>query len=139
AYAYGWFFNVEPIAGVTPIHNMLDDLKRPVPRELLPGLSRRPLPAGAGPSASSSLRASAHRFDGSALAYALRAHAGQVASTTSPALRAPAGSGLSQATTDVMVGGLGPGAMKLASELLEPMGMNLMQAGGGGQASKLPG
>ena len=29
AYAYGWFFNVEPIAGVTPIKNMLDDLKRP--------------------------------------------------------------------------------------------------------------
>ncbi|MEM9692407.1 MAG: SpoIVB peptidase S55 domain-containing protein, partial [Myxococcota bacterium] len=44
AYAYGWMFNVEPVAGVTPIANMLSDLKRPVPRELLPGFPRRPLP-----------------------------------------------------------------------------------------------
>ena len=36
AYAYGWFFNVEPIAGVTPIKHMLDDMKRPVPKVLAP-------------------------------------------------------------------------------------------------------
>ena len=36
AYAYGWFFNVEPIAGVTPIRNMLNDLRAPVPKQLWP-------------------------------------------------------------------------------------------------------
>src|SRR5215207_8372194 len=31
AYAYGWTFGSEPIAGVTPIGNMLDDMARPLP------------------------------------------------------------------------------------------------------------
>ena len=34
AYAYGWTFGREPVAGVTPIRNMLDDLERPVPKEV---------------------------------------------------------------------------------------------------------
>src|SRR5262249_35172624 len=29
AYAYGWLFGSEPIAGVTPIKSMLDELNRP--------------------------------------------------------------------------------------------------------------
>src|SRR4029077_9162493 len=36
AYAYGWLFGVEPIAGVTPIRAMLEDQARPVPRVILP-------------------------------------------------------------------------------------------------------
>ena len=31
AYAYGWSFGAEPVAGVTPIENMIDDLERPIP------------------------------------------------------------------------------------------------------------
>ena len=31
AYAYGWSFGSEPVAGVTPIRNMLDELARPLP------------------------------------------------------------------------------------------------------------
>ena len=31
AYAYGWQFGSEPIAGVTPIQSMLDELARPLP------------------------------------------------------------------------------------------------------------
>ena len=31
AYAYGWTFGREPVAGVTPIRSMLDDLERPLP------------------------------------------------------------------------------------------------------------
>src|SRR5215471_11714298 len=31
AYAYGWQFGAEPIAGVTPIRSMLDELARPLP------------------------------------------------------------------------------------------------------------
>ncbi len=31
AYAYGWSFGSEPVAGVTPIRNMLDEMARPLP------------------------------------------------------------------------------------------------------------
>lgn len=31
AYAYGWTFAREPVAGVTPIENMLGELDRPIP------------------------------------------------------------------------------------------------------------
>ena len=43
AYAYGWLFGVEPIAGVTAIKSMLEDQARPVPRTLFPR-SGGPLP-----------------------------------------------------------------------------------------------
>jgi hypothetical protein len=34
AYAYGWSFGKEPVAGVTPIQSMLEDLARPLPKSL---------------------------------------------------------------------------------------------------------
>ncbi|HOU90563.1 MAG TPA: SpoIVB peptidase S55 domain-containing protein, partial [Polyangiaceae bacterium] len=46
AYAYGWTFGTEPVAGVTPIRNMLDDLARPLP-DSIDGWPLRPLPARA--------------------------------------------------------------------------------------------
>jgi hypothetical protein len=158
AYAYGWFFSVEPIAGVTPIHNMLDDLKRPIPPALLPANGGSPLPPGArnsmgqrnsgqrnpGQRGSGSAHGGTpspvaqHRFNGKALDYDLRKHASQVAERTAPALRPPSSMGLRPATTDVMVGGLGPAAFKLASEILEPIGMTMVQAGGGGGTRAIP-
>ena len=143
AYAYGWFFNVEPIAGVTPIHNMLDDLARPIPRALLPANGGSPLPPGARNSMGSGRGGTPspvaqHRFNGKALDYNLRQHVDQVAERTAPALRPPSSMGLRPATTDVMVGGLGPAAFKLASEILEPIGMTMVQAGGGGGKRAIP-
>jgi len=137
AYAYGWFFNVEPIAGVTPIENMLDALKRPVPKTLIPGMGATPLPGGsakASPGAKGAQLPSVneHRFAGAPTRYDLRDHAAQVSRHVGPKLAAPRGAGLRPATTDVMVGGLGPKAMHLAEELLEPTGLDPMQVGGGG-------
>ena len=43
AYAYGWTFGKEPVAGVTPIRTMLDDLERPLPKEI-DGWPLEPLP-----------------------------------------------------------------------------------------------
>src|SRR6185503_15272311 len=43
AYAYGWSFGKEPVAGVTPIHNMLEDLARPLPKSIF-GWPLQPLP-----------------------------------------------------------------------------------------------
>src|SRR3954462_1169702 len=34
AYAYGWSFGSEPVAGVTPIDNMIEDLQRPIPDKI---------------------------------------------------------------------------------------------------------
>ena len=140
AYAYGWFFNVEPIAGVTPIGNMLDDLARPVPKELLPVAGRSPLPGSepARPKARTPRGAHLYQPGGSALAYDLRRHAAQVAGVAGPKLAAPAGSGLRAATTELMVGGLSAGALELTKELLEPAGLTPMQVGGGGRKAAPP-
>lgn len=140
AYAYGWFFNVEPVAGVTPIENMLADLRRPIPKELLPTPVAGPLPStGKGTSAKGARRgATANRFRGDAVGYDVRKHVAQVSERTLPALAPPHGMGLRPATTDIMVGGLGPRTYALAAELLEPLGMTMLQAGGGGRKAKVP-
>src|SRR5687767_14705245 len=43
AYAYGWSFGKEPVAGVTPIASMLEDLDRPLPKSIF-GWPLEPLP-----------------------------------------------------------------------------------------------
>ncbi len=138
AYAYGWLFNVEPIAGVTPIQNMLDDLRRPVPKVLAPGTAGSPLPNSSRSSGRKPRRPNRRagignikRFRGDPLKYDADLHAQQVAAHTRPILSPPAGSGLRPATTDVMVGGLGPAAFQQVTEWLAPTGLNLVQAGGG--------
>jgi len=39
AYAYGWSFGSEPVAGVTPIDNMIEELQRPLPDQISAGRS----------------------------------------------------------------------------------------------------
>jgi len=43
AYAYGWSYGTDPVVGVTPIANMLAELRRPVNLEMFPGAM--PLPS----------------------------------------------------------------------------------------------
>ena len=43
AYSYGWSFGKEPVAGVTPIQYMVDDIDRPLPKQIL-GWPLEPLP-----------------------------------------------------------------------------------------------
>lgn len=135
AYAYGWFFNVEPIAGVTPIKHMLDDMKRPVPKVLAPFKSAVPLPqtgANAANGATGLPTRGAHRFDGKPLEYAAPEHATSVAKMVEPKLRAPHGHGLKPAGTEMMVAGLSPNALKMLSGVLEPMGIDILQSGASG-------
>ncbi|MBW2528991.1 MAG: hypothetical protein JRI23_32745, partial [Deltaproteobacteria bacterium] len=87
AYAYGWYFGSEPVAGVTPIHNMLADLRRPIPPELAPHARQAPLPPR-GRKRALHRGGGAHRFVGAPLDYDLEQHAGQVARRTAPALAA---------------------------------------------------
>jgi hypothetical protein len=127
AYAYGWQFGSEPIAGVTPIRSMLDELARPLP-------VMRPLPSAAAPTASTSDGALGTSFSGHAGAYDLREHARQLAVRSTPAGDSQ-GPQLSQVATPILLGGMGDGAAKVARELFEPLGLDPVQAGGAGSGS----
>lgn len=154
AYAYGWISGSEPIAGVTPIKSMLDELARPIPKSIVP-VGGAPLPMagakgqseGAAEAASTGAAGATaaattppanktpRMYVGSVEGYDLREHAKQVAAKTSSALAAPQGMGLSRASTPVLLGGMSAGAMKLANDLLGPVGFDTVQAGGGGSAA----
>jgi hypothetical protein len=142
AYAYGWMFGAEAIAGVTPIHSMIEELNRPLPKSIAPrGGSLMPSAGvggvgGVGVGGSKPAKG-ARSFMGAAGDYDLALHAKQIAAKSAPALAAPEGLGLMRASTPVMLGGLGGVALKLANDLLTPMGLDPLQ-GGGGSSSKKP-
>lgn len=126
AYAYGWTFGREPVAGVTPIKHMLDDLARPIPKQIY-GVPLRVLPDRPGKQA----RVDRFRFQGPSQGYDLTEHAAQLA-------RSHAQSGLSPTekiapvTTPILMGGLSTTGIEMARELLSPLGLEPLQAGGGG-------
>ncbi len=140
AYAYGWFFNVEPIAGVTPIRHMLNDMKRPVPKVLAPFKEATSLLPKTGAKLSMGATGlptrGAHRWVGKPLEYDASEHAQRVAQMVEPKLRGPAGHGLQPASTEMMVGGLGPRSLKLLSSVLDPMGIDVLQSGASGSAKQ---
>jgi SpoIVB peptidase S55 len=134
AYAYGWTFGSEPIAGVTPIQSMLDELARPLP------ISKPiPLPVAAGAGSDPSKHASIEGGDGTAYAaaggvYDLRDHAHQLVTRFAPATGAD-GPKLVPVATPLLLGGMGEQTAKVARELLEPLGLEPVQGGGAGNAA----
>jgi hypothetical protein len=136
AYAYGWSFGREPVAGVTPIANMLAEMRRPVRPDSFPGA--RPLPElrprAAKPPAA---HGSHHRLAGlppykgtrprHPLA-PLREHAARLGSGPGPAL--------TRAATPVMLGGFTDEAATLLADALEPFGLIALQAGGTGARAR---
>ncbi|HYP89763.1 MAG TPA: SpoIVB peptidase S55 domain-containing protein [Polyangiaceae bacterium] len=125
AYAYGWSFGSEPVAGVTPIDNMIEDLQRPLPDKIFgwplkPGGSAPKNPNG--PQAMNG----ASRFRG--VGYDLREHAAALAQRAAPAGAITA----APVATPLLVGGMSNGAIALARDLLSPLGIEPLQAGGGG-------
>ncbi len=129
AYAYGWQFQSEPIAGVTPIAPMLTELARPIPPALR-GFLARPLASSAGPSSPrhASLDTAGTSFDGAPGAYDLGAHAAAVAAR----MAAPPGAAYVRASTPLLLAGVGDRATALLRTLVEPLGLDPLQAGGGG-------
>ena len=126
AYAYGWTFGAEPVAGVTPIHNMIQDLVRPLPAKI-DGWPLRVLPAGA----KIALDTQSHAGSGEPGRYDLREHAQRLAARRAVTL--PGGeSPLMPVATPLLVGGMTSGAVALAKDLLSPLGLEPLQAGGGG-------
>jgi hypothetical protein len=138
AYAYGWPFGRDPIAGVTPIASMFAEMNRPVRPDAFPGADRlSPVPrrrrSQAGPTRPSSARLaglSPYLAESRRSAFSpLEEHAAR-----SDARPASGPRGMMPASTPVMLGGMTDQIANLLADRLEPFGLMALQAGGSGTA-----
>lgn len=124
AYAYGWSFGAEPVAGVTPIEAMLSDLDRPLPR-VLRGI---PLAPVRGASASGTRARAAFAEEGASGRYDVLAHARALARTAvnesavQPDLR--------PIQTPLLLGGAPASIVSEARSILGPLGLEPLAMGG---------
>jgi hypothetical protein len=124
AYAYGWEFGRDPVAGVTPIESMLAEMRRPrrTPAGLIPG-SQIPIEI---------LRGGNTHSEGSPWStMQRRASAQRVPVQTAYGALVPV-------ATPLTVSGIGHIAMQHLTETLEPFGVVPVQAGGGGAVPGMP-
>ncbi len=141
AYAYSWAaFQVEPVAGVTPIAPMLAEMRRPIPPGFWPLEGNAPLPANA-PAANrgkkhamiDAPRDGLTAFQGAPGTYDLEAHSSQVAARVSANQPGQdASSPLVRAATPLMLGGMTDRSIALVRKLFGPVGLEPIQAGAGG-------
>ena len=145
AYAYGWPYGVDPIAGVTPIANMLTELARPIRPDAFPGARALPVATRAQPRARAhSGRASARRAAAggpsesdhppdafSALRSAIASHSPR-ADDRAIATGAAAATSPTPAQTPLMLGGLTEDVAAMLERELSPLGLIPVQAGGAG-------
>lgn len=122
AYAYGWSFGKEPIAGVTPIENMLAELARPVDPRIWKSLGTLPTIAKA--LESNGPRALRPRDPPEAFAQ-LRAHADRFGTSFNVAGRPV------PVATPLLLSGMTDQAIDVLSRELAPFGLEPVQAGGG--------
>jgi len=145
AYAYSWAaFQVEPVAGVTPIQPMLSEMRRPIPPGFWPLEGGGPLPAG--PKSAASKHASAEpavgpgtgatAFEGAPGTYDLETHAQQVGARLSMGL--DPGRPVRPAATPLLLAGMSDRSMALVQKLFAPLGLEPVQAGGGGDGKQDP-
>ena len=128
AYAYGWTFPREAVAGVTPIENMLSDLDRPIPSKIfgwplsMVGATRSQAQHTAQSDAST-------RFISAPGHYRVVEHASQLAK------RLPTLGSLGDVRpveTPMLLGGTNAFGLQIAETLFRPMGFEPLQAGGAG-------
>lgn len=144
AYAYSWAaFQVEPIAGVTPIAPMLTEMRRPIPAGFWPLEGGAPLPGaakGAAPKHASAAPigpgSGTTAFDGAPGTYDLETHAQQVASRLSTGL--DSSRPVRQAATPLLLAGMSDRSMALVQKLFAPLGLDPVQAGGSGSGPQDP-
>jgi hypothetical protein len=138
AYAYSWaMFQVEPVAGVTPIAPMLNELHRPIPPGFWPLEGRGPLPGtGTSPAPVRRAERSPTDYEGTPGHYDIGEHAKQMHARFAPDPSRP----LVPAATPLMMGGVGDKTAASLRKAFAPLGLEPMQAGGGGgTASAAPG
>jgi hypothetical protein len=141
AYAYGWTFGKEPVAGVTPIRSMLDDLVRPIPDRIdgwplrvlppSPGARKGERHAGQPKLGRHAIAGRANRFAGRPFNYDLLSHAKQLKDRSARSMAAATGP-VKPVATPLLLGGMTAASVALANELFAPLGLEPMQAGGGG-------
>lgn len=127
AYAYGWTFGAEPIAGVTPIRAMIDELERPLPK-IIDGWKLDLSPQKAKSDEKRADVGRSRRYTGRLEQYDVRRHAEALARFAP----ATGDATLKPVATPILLGGLTGGAVEFARELLSPFGLEPLQAGGGG-------
>jgi hypothetical protein len=133
AYSYSLSaFEVEPVAGVTPIGLMLTEMRRPIPPGFWPASGGAPLPgarASVPPPRPQDAHASLTSFDGAPGSYDLVEHARQLADrlgmTPDPTRT------VVPAATPLMMSGVGDRAREALRKLVEPLGLEPLQGGGG--------
>lgn len=145
AYAYGWPFGKDPIAGVTPIKAMMEELGRPVRKDAFPGADRLTFPRAGRTLA----RANKARRPSRARLAGLAPFTGQLRTDAfsnleaigqqyerSQARRAHSPS-FERVATPLLLGGMTPDVIDMLGERLAPFGLMPVQAGGsGGDATR---
>lgn len=123
AYAYGWTFGKEPVAGVTPIESMLAEIARPVDPQIWKSLGTSPVAGKARtPAVPRGGLGARERTDAFA---SLRAHAGRFGTSGT------GGSRPVQVATPLLLSGMTDAAIDVLSRELTPFGLEPVQAGGG--------
>src|SRR5687768_5295164 len=132
AYAYSWAaFQVEPVAGVTPIAPMLTEMRRPIPKGFWPLEGGAPLPAGKQEKRAENdvlPTKGTTSFDGAPGTYDLETHAQQMASRMTNGIDPT--KNLVPASTPLMLAGMSDRSMALVRKLFGPLGLEPVQAGG---------
>ncbi|MBX3187562.1 MAG: hypothetical protein KF819_11130 [Labilithrix sp.] len=146
AYAYSWAaFQVEPVAGVTPIAPMITEMRRPIPPGFWPLEGGAPLPGSAKPQAGKRAENDAPNigpgsgttaFDGAPGEYDLETHAQQVATRLSSGL--DPSRPVVPAATPLLLAGMSDRSVALVRKLFGPLGLEPVQAGGGGGGAQDP-
>lgn len=130
AYAYGWTFPREAVAGVTPIENMLSDLDRPIPSEIFGWpLRMAGMKAAPGPTTVTAASETTTQFHGAPGHYRLTEHAAQLAKHM-PSLGQVGD--VRPVETPLLLGGTTPFGLQIAETLFRPLGLEPLQAGGAG-------
>ncbi len=125
AYAYGWNFGKDPIAGVTPIANMLREMNRPQGLKKIPIAS--PLNVSEKPARRAAPRDAFLGREPRDAFFALSSHVERHPRPTQ---------GLVPAATPLMVGGMPPAVVAMLEEKLAPLGLEVVQAGGASGAGR---
>jgi hypothetical protein len=135
AYAYSLSsFEVEPVAGVTPIDLMLTEMRRPIPPGFWPLERGAPLPGVRRPAAPPARppHASLTTFDGAPGTYDLVEHARQLADRLGT--RPDPTRQVMPAATPLMMAGVSDRAAEALRHLVAPLGLEPLQGGGGSDA-----
>lgn len=142
ALAYGWSFAKDPIAGVTPIENIVRELRRPSRPPAGPSLSVPQTALNGAENTAFGSLAAGNPGAGQTPAPIAEPRSSAASPAAQPLLRSTkdTGSGLAgpqlvPVALPLSVAGLGPRAIEELRELVAPYGLVPLQASGGGASS----